>query len=269
MRQLLPTFKAQEQRFLKAEQDELKGRGTGLPGTGKVSAAYGSTASQLNTLNGEIERALAHAASIEREIGEIGEIVRRANNLVHLRSPISESAEAVSSEAARLDEKLAELAQLDLSPAMLTKLKFLESRIPEPGPARNKIEEAQNAQIEIIRKVFMPVAYMIELAELFGVDVAHLAGLLALISPGWLGRFQGAQLAQSEALEHAARQLMHVRLRRHEREMPLIFELPLPTFDQIDWKVLAGGENRKTPASDFLFDLLTSDANDVSLSRRP
>ncbi|HQS14889.1 hypothetical protein [Reyranella sp.] len=155
LRQLLPAFRAQEQRFLKAEQDELKGRGTGLPGTGKVSAAYGSTASQLTTLIGEIERALAEAASVEREVGDI---VGRINTLVHEQSPISERAEAVSTAAARLDEKLAELAQLDLSPAMLATLKVLESSIPEPGPARNKIEEAQNVQIEMIRKVLTPVA---------------------------------------------------------------------------------------------------------------
>jgi hypothetical protein len=48
------------------------------------------------------------------------------------------------------------------------------------------------------------VAYLIELAELFDVDVDHLAGLLALVSAGWLGRFQGAQLAQPQALEGAA-----------------------------------------------------------------
>ena len=41
---------------------------------------------------------------------------------------------------------------------MLATLKVLESSIPEPGPARNKIEEAQNVQIEMIRKVLSPVA---------------------------------------------------------------------------------------------------------------
>ncbi len=39
------------------------------------------------------------------------------------------------------------------------------------------------------------VADLIELAELFDVDVDQLAGLLALISAGRLGGFQGAQLA--------------------------------------------------------------------------
>jgi hypothetical protein len=48
------------------------------------------------------------------------------------------------------------------------------------------------------------VAYVIELAELFDVEVDHLAGLLMLISARWLGRFQGTQLAQPQALEHAA-----------------------------------------------------------------
>ena len=48
------------------------------------------------------------------------------------------------------------------------------------------------------------VAYLIELAELFDVDVDHLAGLLALVPAGWLGRLEGAQLAQPQALEHTA-----------------------------------------------------------------
>jgi hypothetical protein len=38
----------------------------------------------------------------------------------------------------------------------------------------------------------------------FFVEVDYLARLLALISAGWLGRLQGAQLAQPQALEHAA-----------------------------------------------------------------
>src|SRR5262249_35331895 len=48
------------------------------------------------------------------------------------------------------------------------------------------------------------VAYLIELAELFDVEMDHLAGLLAFISPGWPGWLQGAQLAQPQALEHTA-----------------------------------------------------------------
>src|SRR5215212_9611987 len=48
------------------------------------------------------------------------------------------------------------------------------------------------------------VAYLIELAELFDVEVDHLAGQLALISAGRLGRLQSVQLVQPQALEHAA-----------------------------------------------------------------
>ena len=44
----------------------------------------------------------------------------------------------------------------------------------------------------------------LELAELFDVDVDHLAGVLALVAAEWLGRFQGAQLVEAQALEHAA-----------------------------------------------------------------
>src|SRR5262249_54469518 len=43
------------------------------------------------------------------------------------------------------------------------------------------------------------VAYLIELAELFDVEMDHLAGLLAFISPGWPGWLQGAQLAQPQS----------------------------------------------------------------------
>ena len=48
------------------------------------------------------------------------------------------------------------------------------------------------------------VAYVIELAEPFDVDVDQLAGLLAFVATGWLGRLQRAQLAQPQALEHPA-----------------------------------------------------------------
>src|SRR5260221_14776161 len=48
------------------------------------------------------------------------------------------------------------------------------------------------------------MADLVELAELFDVDVDHLAGPFALVSAGWFGRFQGAQLAQAQALEGAA-----------------------------------------------------------------
>src|SRR5258707_2861730 len=48
------------------------------------------------------------------------------------------------------------------------------------------------------------MADLVEFAELFDVDVDHLAGLLALVAARRLGRFQGAQLVEAQALEHAA-----------------------------------------------------------------
>src|SRR5260370_15786722 len=44
------------------------------------------------------------------------------------------------------------------------------------------------------------MAYLIELAELFDVDMDHLAGLLALIPAGWVWPVQGTQLALGPAL---------------------------------------------------------------------
>ena len=48
------------------------------------------------------------------------------------------------------------------------------------------------------------VADLIELAELFDVDVDQLARPLALVSAGRLGRLEGAQLVEAQALEDAA-----------------------------------------------------------------
>jgi len=48
------------------------------------------------------------------------------------------------------------------------------------------------------------MADLVEFAELFDVDVDHLAGPLALVAAGRFGRLQGAQLVETQALEGAA-----------------------------------------------------------------
>ena len=48
------------------------------------------------------------------------------------------------------------------------------------------------------------VAYPIELAELFDVDVDQLAGVLAFVAAYRLGGFQGAELVQAEPLQNPA-----------------------------------------------------------------
>ncbi len=48
------------------------------------------------------------------------------------------------------------------------------------------------------------MADLVEFAELFDVDVDHLAGPLALVAAGRFGRLQGAQLVEAQALEGAA-----------------------------------------------------------------
>ena len=48
------------------------------------------------------------------------------------------------------------------------------------------------------------MADLVELAELFDVDVDQLAGPLALVAAGWFGRLQGAQPVEAQALEDAA-----------------------------------------------------------------
>ena len=63
-------------------------------------------------------------------------------------------------------------------------------------------------------------------------SVDHLARLFALISAGWLGRLQGAQLAQPQALEHTA----HRRRRDADRSGDLFARHALATqaFNALD-----------------------------------
>lgn len=54
---------------------------------------------------------------------------------------------------------------------------------------------------------------------------------------------------------------------RHDKET-LIERLPLATYYQrsVDWRALSGLNRRHTPASDFLFDLFSSEAKDISIA---
>ena len=48
------------------------------------------------------------------------------------------------------------------------------------------------------------MADLVELAELFDVDVDQLAGPFALVAAGRLGRLQGAELVETQTLEDTA-----------------------------------------------------------------
>src|SRR5260370_34820279 len=84
------------------------------------------------------------------------------------------------------------------------------------------------------------VADLIEFAELFDVDVDHLARPLALVAAGRFSRFQGAQLVEAQALEHAA----HRGSRDADLGGDLLAGHPLAAqafdaFDDFRWRWLA------------------------------
>lgn len=66
----------------------------------------------------------------------------------------------------------------------------------------------------------------------------------------------------------AMRALMYTLTKKNNQETPLILNLPLMSFDQIDWKMLKGFENKKTPASDFLHGLFVKELSDISIDER-
>jgi hypothetical protein len=63
----------------------------------------------------------------------------------------------------------------------------------------------------------------------------------------------------------AARVLMHTRITRNGSDEALVSALPLLALGSIQWKVIKGYEERRTPASDFLFSLFRREFTDASL----
>jgi hypothetical protein len=62
-----------------------------------------------------------------------------------------------------------------------------------------------------------------------------------------------------------ARGFMHARISRNGSEETFISALPLLALGSIEWKVLKGYEERRTPASDFLFHLFRTEIADAAL----
>ena len=58
---------------------------------------------------------------------------------------------------------------------------------------------------------------------------------------------------------------MHAQIIRNGNEEPLVSALPLLALGSIEWKVLKGLEQRRTPASDFLFSLFKAEVADAAL----
>jgi hypothetical protein len=61
-----------------------------------------------------------------------------------------------------------------------------------------------------------------------------------------------------------ARSVMHTRTTRNGSEEALVSALPLLALGSIEWKVLKGFEERRTPASDFLFNLFRTELADAA-----
>jgi SIR2-like domain len=62
-----------------------------------------------------------------------------------------------------------------------------------------------------------------------------------------------------------AHALMHSRIKRGSHEDAFVSSLPLTALGSIDWKLLKGLENHKTPASDFLFERFKRETTDIAV----
>jgi hypothetical protein len=61
--------------------------------------------------------------------------------------------------------------------------------------------------------------------------------------------------------------LMHTRVKRNTGEDAIVSALPLLALGSIEWKVLKGLEQRRMPASDFLFGLFEKEITDAAVGR--
>lgn len=64
-----------------------------------------------------------------------------------------------------------------------------------------------------------------------------------------------------------ARSLMHARIKMSNAEEAFVAALPLLALGWTDWKVLTGFENRRTPASDFLFGGFEKELTDSAVDQ--
>lgn len=64
-----------------------------------------------------------------------------------------------------------------------------------------------------------------------------------------------------------ARAVMHTQVTRNGGEEALVSALPLLALGSVDWKVLKGFEERRMPASDFLFSLFKTEVSEKELAQ--
>ncbi len=64
-----------------------------------------------------------------------------------------------------------------------------------------------------------------------------------------------------------ARALMHTTARTAHGDGPIVSMFPPMSFGTIDWKILKGLENRRTPVSDFMFALLKEEVTDIAIDQ--
>ena len=62
-----------------------------------------------------------------------------------------------------------------------------------------------------------------------------------------------------------ALEVLRARIRYDDKDEPFVALLPLVSYETVDWKILEGFENRRTPVSDFLIERLKTEIGDIAL----
>lgn len=63
-----------------------------------------------------------------------------------------------------------------------------------------------------------------------------------------------------------ALEVMRARIRYDDKDKPFVALLPLTSYETVEWKILEGFENKRTPASDFMFERLKAEISDIAVS---
>lgn len=160
--QLAPAIRAQEARFKADKETEIKsGSGTGKPGPGRVSGAFGSIETLMHDLGNSLERNTAKASAVHQDaVALFGRLKAEADRY----GPLRERSTRVSALADEIDRLLGDLANLDVAPALRSTLASLENLAPAPAAPRNSFEAVQAREVERINAAAKPVAQSLRAA---------------------------------------------------------------------------------------------------------
>lgn len=162
LQRLIPVLVAEATRFQQRRERELKGSGTGKPGSGAVSDTYGDVTLLIGTTTKGLTEGLNAATALnEKIVSEMGTL----RSTMYRQGPMRPRIEAAANSADRLDNLLGELARLDFTASLKAATAILENIVPpSPKLAGSPLEKAQHAELQRIAGMVKPVAEALRVA---------------------------------------------------------------------------------------------------------